>query len=71
MKKDRVLEFTSKRKNIDEAPDNPQHVCPKCNLYTGYRIPNPKIIDRYFFWLSLHRFKCTHCSNKFFIIIRD
>lgn len=48
----------------------PLHSCPKCGSYTDMRVENGKVIDKYFFWLSLKKYQCTDCQHQFFIVAR-
>lgn len=48
----------------------PLHSCPKCQSYTDARIENGKIIDKYFFWLSLKKYQCKDCQHQFYIVAR-
>lgn len=49
---------------------SPLFMCPKCQSYTGCRIPNPKYVDTFFYWFSLKRFECNFCGHKFYESIK-
>ena len=51
----------------DSQNEQPTFKCPKCGTYTDYRIPRGVLVKTFFPFISLKRYWCPKCFNRFYI----